>query len=90
MADSLFTWWILQAEKPAHQWLNRWVQMNLLFKQRGAGREKNKCIRLKLAKNTCVAPGAALRRVCDRAQQVNVCNVFIVSDLSVFPYCPPQ
>ncbi len=42
--------------------------MHLLFKQRGAGRENDNCFGLKLAKNTCVTPGAALRRVYDRAQ----------------------
>ncbi len=49
---------------PAH----KWVQMHLLFKQRGAGRENDNCVGLKLAKNTYVAPGAALRRIHDRAQ----------------------
>ncbi len=40
--------------------------MHLLFKQRAARRENDNCVRLKLAKNTCVAPGAALHRVYDR------------------------
>ncbi len=31
--------------------------MHLLFKQRNAGCENENCVRLKLAKNTCVAPG---------------------------------
>ncbi len=33
-----------------------WAQMHLLFKQRGAGRENDNCVGLKLAKNTCVTP----------------------------------
>ncbi len=33
------------------------TQMHLLFKQRNAGCENEKCVRLKLAKNTCVTPG---------------------------------
>jgi len=30
--------------------------MQLLFKQRDVGRENDKCVRLKLAKTTCLAP----------------------------------
>ncbi len=33
-----------------------WMQMHLVIKQRGAGRENDNCVRLKLAKNTCIAP----------------------------------
>ncbi len=47
--------------------LNTPAQMHLLFKQRDAGRENDNCIGLKLAKNTCIGPGATLRRVYDRA-----------------------
>ncbi len=42
--------------------------INTLFtKQRGAARENDNCVGLKLAKNSCVAPGTALHRVYDRA-----------------------
>ncbi len=44
-------------------WANRWTQVHLRFKQRGAGRENDSCVGLKLAKITCVVPGAALHSV---------------------------
>jgi len=37
--------------------------MHLLIKQRGAGHENDNFVGLKLAKNTCVAPGAALHLI---------------------------
>ncbi len=48
-------------------WAHKWAQMHLLFKQRGTGRENDNCVGLKLAKNTCVTPSAALRQMYDRA-----------------------
>ncbi len=46
--------------------------MHLLFKQPGAERENDNCVGLKLAENTCIAPGAALHRVYDKAQVFNL------------------
>ncbi len=51
--------------------------MHLPFKQRGTECENDNCVRLKLAKNTCVVPGAILRRVYDRAHYV--CFICIIS-----------
>jgi len=44
--------------------------MHLLFKQREAGIENDNYIGLKLAEKNWVAPGAALRRMYDRAYKV--------------------
>ncbi len=46
-----------------------WAQMHLLFKQRSAGRENENCVGLKLAKNTCAAPCAALHQVYDKIRK---------------------
>ncbi len=59
--------WTHLVFRPACAWAHKLVQMHLLFKQCGAGRTNYNCVGIKLAKNTCVAPGAALRRVYDRA-----------------------
>ncbi len=50
---------------------HNWAQMHLLFKQRGLGRENDNCVRLKQAKNTCIAPCAALHQVCNRTRKVH-------------------
>ncbi len=45
--------------RPARPWTDKWAQMHLLFKQRGAGRENENCVGLKLAKTLVprIAPG---------------------------------
>ncbi len=79
--------WTPLVFRPAHPWLHKWAQMHLLFKQRGTGRENDNCVGLKLAKITCVAPCAALRRMYDRAHymQRRILTLIPAAVLNRFP-----
>uniref|UniRef100_A0A671SGY6 RRM domain-containing protein n=1 Tax=Sinocyclocheilus anshuiensis TaxID=1608454 RepID=A0A671SGY6_9TELE len=64
--------------------------MHFQFKQCGAGCENDNCVGLKLAKNTCVAPGATLRQVYDRALSVmhrRNCEYFMSGKIDVVFSC---
>ena len=58
-------------------WVHKWVQLHLLFKQRGPRRENDNCVRLKLTKNTCNA-WCHIAPVYDRALCVRVMYVCVV------------